>query len=844
MAINTKIRGVDKTTEFDVGKLRRDVRRPEQKFWDAMSQTQFGYYFLGTLLISAFLIPGILFVVFALCIFWVPMLFGEVSKRQLPLRLPIEAKMTDFGDPTPGHRGFNKARGWFYVGRDAKTSEELYLTGEDLLAHTLVFGTTGAGKTEFLTGWGANSLSIGSGLVYIDAKGTSALHAQIYMLSRMFGRDDDYLVLNFATGGKQVKKTSPVRKSNTLNPLSTGTPEALFSLLSSFVPDSNGENAIFAQKALGFMSALLYPLVYLRDQNAVRLSVRAIREHMSLGQVMMLAGYPKNNPVYGEIIPDEVSKPLKLYLSSSVAGFNPKKEAHEQEADTMRYHDFSQNYYSMPLSFMSDTYGFVYDCLEGEVDFEDVIYRRRILTVLLPSVEKSPSELKQLGGLVLTGIKNVLSLGIGDKYEGESHDMLLKLPVRTDKPTLCIVDEIGYIIVEGFAVTAAQARGLGTAFVYAGQDYAGLKRGSEIEAEQITANTRSKFVMSLEDVQQTWTIVKELAGEGYAPTLTGYQLPEEQSTKTYRANKTVDMERRGRVDLLDLKGQIEGDFHMFFRERLVRGQAFHAALEPKKKNVKVQINRFLEVIPPSPEALDEKYGFIFDAKQIFVTVKEIDLPQAKNPIMEALAAIDVDQNISTSQLACIIMQKDQSEALSRPAPRAGGPSPDEGDYRPGMGSDRMRMRRGGELPTDAEYPEDDAPMRPGMGERPPYGDRPMGRPMQYPTPPAPPHDEMDGPEAPDDIPESAMEQPESSMAGPGQAMDQPVVTRPTPAQEERAEMAAGAAQGMSSAIRTKLANNEPVVDDDRVKASLSRLLATSKKNQPPVTPPAGGTGTE
>jgi intracellular multiplication protein IcmO len=839
MAKGSHLRGVDKSTEFDVGKLRRDVRRPEQKFWDAISQTRFGYWFLGTLLVSGFIIPALLFPIFVLCIFWVPMLYGEVSRRQLPLRLPIEAKMTDYGDPKPGHRGFNQARGWFYVGRDAKTGEELYLTGEDLLAHTLVFGTTGAGKTEFLTGWGANSLSIGSGLVYIDAKGTSALHAQIYMLARMMGRDDDYLVLNFATGGKQVKKTSPVRKSNTLNPLSTGTPEALFSLLSAFVPDSNGENAIFAQKALGFMSSILYPLVYLRDQNAIRLSVRAIREHMSLAQVMMLAGYPKNNPVYGEIIPEEVQKPVKLYLSSSVAGFNPKKEAHEQEADTMRYHDFSQNYYSMPLSFMSDTYGFVYDCREGEVDFEDVIYRRRVLTVLLPSVEKSPSELKQLGGLILTGIKNVLSLGIGDKFEGQSHDMLLKLPVRTDKPTLCIVDEIGYIIVEGFAVTAAQARGLGTAFVYAGQDYAGLKRGSEIEAEQITANTRSKFVMSLEDVQQTWTIVKELAGEGYAPTLTGYQLPEEQSTKTYKANKTVDMERRSRVDVLDLKGQIEGDFHMFFRERLVRGQAFHAALEPKKKNVKVQINRFLEVIPPSPEALDEKYGFIFDAKQIFASVKDIDLPAPKDPLMEALCGVDVDQNISTAQLACIIMQKDQSEALSRAGSMRPGGAPDSQDGRPDLGRDRMRMRRGGELPPDAEYPEDDR-VRPGMGER------PAGRSMR-PTPPAPPREPMGAPEPPDDIPESAMEQPEGSEVRAQGAEAPPAettppeapVVKPTPAQEERAEVAAEAAQGMSTAIKKKLENNEPIVDNSSVQASLSRLLAT-KKSQPATPPPAGG----
>lgn len=653
MGTGLPIRGIE--TPVDPNKFRRDIRRPEQKFWDSVSKTKFGYWFFGALFLWSFFVPGILFPVVVFSIFVLPALSNEISRRQLPLRLPIESNMTDFGDPKPGHSGFNKSRGWFYVGRDAKSGEELYLTGEDLLAHTLVFGTTGAGKTEFLTGWAINSLSIGSGLVYADAKGTSALHSQIYMAARMFARDDDYLVLNFATGGKQIKKDSPVRKSNTLNPLSSGTPEALYSLLSSFLPASNGDNAIFAQKAQSMMSSILYPLVWLRDRQAIRLSVRAIREHISLEKVMMLAGYP-DKPVYGENIPEDVKKPVKFYLSSSVAGFNPEKSAHDQEPDSVKYHDFSQNYFSMPLSFMSDTYGFVYDCQEGEVDFEDVIYRRRILTVLLPSVEKSPTELKQLGGLILTGIKNVLSLGLGDKYEGDTHDMLLKLPVRTDKPTLCIVDEIGYIIVEGFAVTAAQARGLGTAFVYAGQDYAGLKRGSEIEAEQITANTRSKFVMSLEDVQQTWNIVKELAGEDFDPRLSGYQLPEDQSTKVFQAGKNVDLQRHSRVDILDLKGQIEGDFHLFFRERLVRGMAFHAALEPKKTKVKIQINRFLEVISPTSEMLDEKYGFIFDAKKKFKQIEKIPDGEISNTLT-LLSGIDVDDDKSTGHLACILMGK-------------------------------------------------------------------------------------------------------------------------------------------------------------------------------------------
>ena len=100
-------------------------------------------------------------------------------------------------------------------------------------------------------------------------------------MARFLGRDDDFRVLNYGTSGK-VKGKTPRRLSNTNNPFTFGSAEALTQLLVSLMPASDGANSIFADKAQALISGVMYALVDLRDKGLLKLSTSVIRESLAL----------------------------------------------------------------------------------------------------------------------------------------------------------------------------------------------------------------------------------------------------------------------------------------------------------------------------------------------------------------------------------------------------------------------------------------------------------------------------------------------------------------------------------------------------------------------------------
>lgn len=141
--------------------------------------------------------------------FWAPSLLLE--SWQMPMRMP-----TDMNRPDPSTRrdvpgkwlGFlpvtvmrsvmGKAAGIFYLGylRGRDAGRELWISMDDMTRHILMFGTTGAGKTETLLGYVLNQLGYGKGLIYSDQKAQNDVALAIMSLARRFGREDDIRVMN------------------------------------------------------------------------------------------------------------------------------------------------------------------------------------------------------------------------------------------------------------------------------------------------------------------------------------------------------------------------------------------------------------------------------------------------------------------------------------------------------------------------------------------------------------------------------------------------------------------------------------------------------------------------
>ena len=282
------IRGLEDTETQERKHLLRDVRSFPQRIADTLKSDEVQTGGICAAGLCLFLFPAYAFIF----LFTGLMLFAIRSiclvNERLPFRMPLGVRGRDKGDPLPGRRGFARPEGIFFLGNRLQDGKELWLKAKDILTHCLLFGTTGSGKTETLVSLSYNALATASGLFYIDPKASPKLAVQIWQMARFLGRDDDFRVLNYGTSGK-TKGKSPRRLSNTNNPFTFGSAEALTQLLVSLMPASEGANSIFADKAQALISGVMYALVDLRDKGLLKLSTSTIRDSLALENCVKLA---------------------------------------------------------------------------------------------------------------------------------------------------------------------------------------------------------------------------------------------------------------------------------------------------------------------------------------------------------------------------------------------------------------------------------------------------------------------------------------------------------------------------------------------------------------------------
>ncbi len=583
-------KGVSREQERAAFQLLRDTRRGSEKLLLGLKQPYTNAGLCLALSVLALAAPPLAhFVPPALLLLFLIWLNAR-REDVLPIRMPVESNCIDYNDPQPGiNRGYKKASGIFYLGNDSEDGlKEIHLSKEDMLRHLLVLGTTGSGKTETLTSIAANSITMGGGLIYVDAKGSPGLVWNIAAIARSMGREDDLLVINYITGNKNIAEGDPARLTNTTNPFALGSADSLTNILTSLIPSPEGDNAIFGERAISLLSAIMWPLTELRDKGILQLGPSTIREFMNFEKFV---GLSKRKD-----LSDKSRLAVSEYLNS-LPGY--KADAKELPDEVTRQFGFAQMYFTRALASLSDTYGHIYWTTLGEVDFYDVVMNRRILVVMLPAMEKSGAELKNLGKIILSGIRDAMSAGLGNVLEGWYEDVHENLPTASNIPTVAICDEYGYMATEGFAVTAAQARGLGFSCTFAGQDWPGIKRGGEEEAGQIWGNTNTKYFGTLID-QESMDMAVKAAGEAYVTMSSGYAMSKEGLSSAYLDNRSASIEKRERISGQDLQAQTEGEFHLTFRGRVIRGHVFYAN-PPKLKYF--ELNRFLKVAPRTEKDL-------------------------------------------------------------------------------------------------------------------------------------------------------------------------------------------------------------------------------------------------
>ncbi len=597
-------RGLSEEHEQKSAQLLRDTRSMGERISDFF-KIPVAVAFL--ILVIAGLIefyPGLFDVLFlsALGCFF----FSITRKHTLPFRMPMRSNMLDYNDPKPGTVNTpNTARGIYFFGNEIRNNQEMWFTNEDMRTHVLIFGSTGSGKTEALVSIAYNALVQSSGFIYVDGKGDNSLFAKVFSMVRSMGRDDDLLLINFMTGAKDIIGPQKKRISNTINPFATGSSSMLTQLIVSLM-DSSGNSSdgdMWKGRAIAFVEALMKVLVAMRDANHILLDANTIRNYFELDRLEAMSidhAFIRDGQeaVSMDFLPDVILQPMHNYLKT-LPGYNKAKKG-KQVSQVLEQHGFITMQLTRVFTSLADTYGHIVRVKMAEVDFKDVVLNRRILVVLLPALEKSPDELANLGKVVIASLRTMMAAGLGDAVEGTYRELVTRKPTNAPTPYLCVLDEYGYYAVQGFAVVPAQARSLGFSVIFAGQDLPAFQKASKEEAMSIGANTNIKICMKLEDPLETWDFFLKTAGESFVTTVESFQSDEKSISGQYMDTKTAKVDKRARVDLLDLKDQREGEAHVFFKSKLVRAKMFYANPEPAQE---MRLNHYLRVEAPKDRDL-------------------------------------------------------------------------------------------------------------------------------------------------------------------------------------------------------------------------------------------------
>lgn len=587
--------GVTDDKDLEPGLIERDTRPLRFKIHDFVSA--YGGFVLIILGLAITLLPmsqlpQISDVLFVLGMaFW---LYCRGKNKGYQFRSPIKV----------GPNGKHVEDGLFFIGRDRSSNAGVWFSNDDLRTHCLVFGSTGSGKTRMLLGILYQAMMVGSGCLYVDGKGDNTVWWLVYSLCRRLGREDDLLVLNYLTGSdesseKDQKQGSVLgrleRKSNTNNPFAHGSGEQLRSLIVGLMRDGGGDD-MWKGRASAMLGGLLKALTHMRDKGEINLDVETVRDYLPLDRIVELAQRTD--------IKDSALAAIKKYLGE-LPGYSEEDAIMGQiQSKAYEQHGYLTMQLTEVMADMSDTYGHIFSSPLGEIDYKDVVFNRRILFVILPSLEKDPDALAGLGKLVVAGVRSALAPALGDKLEGTKREVIDQKPTTSSVPFVMILDEYGYYSVKGFAVVAAQARSLGVSVIFAGQDYPSFKKGSEEEAKSTVANTNIKICMKLEDPTETYEIMEKRAGEADTSVTSGSEM-KENGLGGYSDQKSTRIEKKKRINLRDLVKQKPGEAHIMFGDELCRARVFYA--DPTQV-LEASINKFVMVDYAKKGVIDKISG--------------------------------------------------------------------------------------------------------------------------------------------------------------------------------------------------------------------------------------------
>lgn len=606
-----RYKGSSRKHELEVMRRRVDIRTNGQRLGTFL-RTPFGavigFGFIVTLAALTLRIPfsGEILLLVA-WFFGRNFVLTDGRAFDFPYRVPLLANLVDGSS----RNGKEIGQGITFLGTEGETREPIYAANGDIRTHMLVLGTTGSGKTEFMQGICANALVQNSGFIMCDGKGDPKLQMEIFRMCRQLGREDDLLVINFMSSGRDFFQKQGDKVTNNMNMMGNTSSGMLVELIVSLMDESGGGNDMWKGRAITFVASLTRPLVYLRDKGYIVLSPSKYLEYFELNVLEELVFNHRGR--YGENF-DAILEPLRNYLIG-LPGYT-RASLKNQGAKTLEQHGYIIMQLTRIFNDLQANYAHIFNTQAGDIDFFDVVLNRRVLVILLPAIERAPDTMAMLGKLCVGSVKQMLAGCLGNRIEGVIREIIKSRPTNDPVPFYLILDEYGYYSVKGFAVLAAQARSLGFGLCFGAQDFDSLKKASPEEAAAIWENTNIRAVGRLTSgtsrQSETWERLQGAAGETMEVVRSGFELLQGTFTNRYISQENVSIEKMPRLSYDDIAKQQDGEFTFIIGKkedegqgggvRVIRGMGFYTA-GPGPKNMR--INDFLPILPPDETDLPQ-----------------------------------------------------------------------------------------------------------------------------------------------------------------------------------------------------------------------------------------------
>jgi intracellular multiplication protein IcmO len=604
--------GVTQNEEISSLRRKRDTRTFFEKYRAFCTNYDTSLFLLGIILLAIVILGFVLSLPFASELILLSYILGpkkyfDFKKRafDFPYRIPKLANVLD-----GSYSEAKLAQGITYLGNDKENYLPIYLTDSDLRAHLLVLGTTGSGKTVFLISIFTNALIQNTGAFYNDGKGDSTLPKEIYRIARRLGREDDILIINFITSGRDFIDKQEDKITNNINFMANTSSGMLIETIVGLLDDAGGGNDMWKGRAISFIGALTRPLCYLRDKGFLCLSAETYLHYFELHNLEDLIYDPKQ--LFGQLLDEKEFKKVTGALYSYIVnlpGYNSSLYAHKKRQDqkTLEQHGYITMQLTRVFNDLTYNYAHIFETEVGEIDFYDVVLNRRILVALLPSSERSPDSLQMLGKLILSNLKQMIAGCLGNSVEGLVRAIIDSRPTNASVPYYVILDEYGYYAVKGFANLAAQSRSLGFSITFAAQDFASLRRTNEQEADSTWENTNLRAVGRITSgvESDTWRKVSGAAGSAYIANLSSFDRETGVIDDKLLTPNSLGISRSERLDYDDLASQENGEFTYIIGKkencgksqsvRVIRGMSYYVASEQPPE---MRINDFIPILPP------------------------------------------------------------------------------------------------------------------------------------------------------------------------------------------------------------------------------------------------------